>query len=116
MLLWPNTINGIRYFLIDNLGFSTNDIGIIYTLSSFLYIVYFFFMNTFFKGYKFKNFYILICIIMLINIVIRIMMMIPIFYSIAFLLSICDQSINNLFYDLPTIPLLSVVCKNCPKS
>ena len=51
MLLWPNTINGIRYFLIDELSFTTKDIGLIFTISSLIYIVYMFFMNTFFSNY-----------------------------------------------------------------
>lgn len=51
MLIWPNTINGLRYYLINELNFSTKDIGIIFTISSILYISYIFFMNTFFPDY-----------------------------------------------------------------
>ena len=116
ILLWPNTINGIRYFLIDNLQFSTNDIGLIFTLSSLFYIIYMFFMNTFFQNYTFKNYYIMVCMMMLVDIFVRIMMMIPDLFSIAFTLAIVDQSINNLFYDLPSIPLLAIICKSCPES
>lgn len=116
MLLWPNTINGIRYFLIDDLRFSTADIGIIFTLSSLLYIVYMFFMNTFFSSYKFRNYYIFICYIMLFDVIVRIMMMFKDLYPIAFILALLDQSVNNLFYDLPSIPLLAIVCKYCPQS
>lgn len=32
------------------------------------------------------------------------------------MLATLDQSINNLFYDLPTLPLLSIVCRSCPKN
>jgi MFS family permease len=116
MLLWPNTINGIRYFLIDNLSFTTNDIGLIFTLSSLLYILYMFFMNTFFQNYTFHNYYVMIAIMMLVDVVVRILLMVPDLFSIAFLISLVDQSINNLFYDLPSIPLLAIICKSCPES
>jgi hypothetical protein len=116
LLLWPNTINGIRYFLIDDLGFTTADIGTIFTLSSLLYIVYMFFMNTFFSNYSFRGYYVFICMIMLFDIVVRIMMMLPDLVPLAFTMSLLDQSVNNLFYDLPSIPLLAIVCKYCPRS
>ena len=110
MLLWPNTINGLRYFLIDTLAFSTKDIGLIFTISSLFYVVYMFFMNTFFSNYSLKNYYISICIMMVINIVVRELQITPNLYSLAFLFATIDQSINNLFYDLPSIPLLAIVC------
>lgn len=116
MLLWPNTINGIRYYLIDDLGFSTADIGALFTLSSLLYIVYMFFMNTFFSSYSFRNYYIFICLIMIFDIWVRILLMMPELSPIAFIFSLLDQSVNNLFYDLPSIPLLAIVCKYCPRS
>jgi predicted MFS family arabinose efflux permease len=116
MLLWPNTINGIRYFLIDNLDFTTNDIGLIFTLSSLLYVLYMFFMNTFFKSYTLRSYYMMIIVMMLVDVVVRMLLMVPDLYSIAFLISLVDQSINNLFYDLPSIPLLSIICKSCPES
>jgi hypothetical protein len=34
----------------------------------------------------------------------------------AFLFAVLDQSVNNLFYDLPSIPLLAIVCRKCPSS
>lgn len=116
MLLWPNTINGIRYFLIDVLYFTTKDVGMIFTISSLVYIVYMFFMNTFFRTYSLRNFYISICLMMVLNIAVRQLQMTPELYSLAFLFAIVDQSINNLFYDLPSIPLLAIVCRNCPNS
>ena len=76
-LLWPNTINALRYFLIDNLGFTTKDIGIIFTLSSLSYVVYMFFMNTFFNNYSLKNYYISLCIMMCFDIFIRYLQITP---------------------------------------
>ncbi len=114
MLLWPNTINGLRYFLIDDLLFSTTDIGLIFTISSLFYVVYMFFMNTFFSNYTLKNYYYSICFMMIINIIARYLQLTPSLYSLAFLFATIDQSINNLFYDLPSIPLLALVCRNCP--
>ena len=116
MLLWPNTINGLRYFLIDDLLFTTKDVGLIFTISSLFYVVYMFFMNTFFSNYSLKNYYVSICIMMVINIIVRYLQLTPALYSLAFLFATIDQSINNLFYDLPSIPLLAIVCRNCPKS
>lgn len=114
MLLWPNTINAIRYFLIDVLYFTTKDIGMIFTISSLVYIVYMFFMNTFFRTYSLRNFYISICVMMIVNIIVRQLQMTPELFSLSFLFAVIDQSINNLFYDLPAIPLLAIVCRNCP--
>lgn len=114
MLLWPNTINAIRYFLIDVLYFTTKDIGMIFTIASLVYIVYMFFMNTFFRNYSLRNFYISICIMMIVNILVRQLQMTPELFSLSFLFAVIDQSINNLFYDLPAIPLLAIVCRNCP--
>ena len=116
MLLWPNTINGIRYFLIDQLGFSTTDIGKLFTLSSLFYVLFMFILNTWYKNYSYQNFYSMICKMMILNIVVRVLMMINKFKKSAFSLALVDQSINNLFYDLPSIPLLSIICKAAPKS
>ena len=77
MLLWPNTINGIRYFLIDQLGFTTKDIGLIFTISSLFYVVYMFFMNTFFSDYSLRNYYLSICYMMIINILVRYLQITP---------------------------------------
>lgn len=116
MLLWPNTINALRYFLIDTLHFSTKDVGLIFTISSLVYIVYMFFMNTFFRNYSLKNYYTSICILMILNMIVRYLQIVPELYSLAFLFAVFDQSINNLFYDLPSIPLLAIVCRSCPES
>lgn len=67
MLVWPNTINGLRYYLIDSLNFTTQDIGLIFTLSSVLYIAYMFLMNTFFPHYTLSNFYKSICLLMIVD-------------------------------------------------
>ena len=61
-----------------------------------------------------RNFYISICLMMIVNIVIRQLQMTPELFSLSFLFAVIDQSINNLFYDLPAIPLLAIVCRNCP--
>ena len=71
MLLWPNTINGVRYYLIDELGITTRDIGLIFTLSSLFYVVYMFFMNTFFADYSLRRYYDSICYMMIFDIIIR---------------------------------------------
>lgn len=42
--------------------------------------------------------------------------MVPELTNLVFFFANIDQTINNLFYDLPTIPLLSIVVRNCPKS
>ena len=65
MLVWPNTINGLRYYLIDALSFSTQQIGMIFTLSSMFYVAYMFLMNTFFPTYTMANFYKSICLLMI---------------------------------------------------
>lgn len=115
MLVWPNTISGVRYYLIDTLGFTTYDIGTIFTLSSLFYIVYMFFLNTFYANYKYRNFYVAICIMMIINIAARSLQIIPSLSSLAYIFAVIDQTINNLFYDLPMIPLLAIVCRICPR-
>ena len=71
MLIWPNTINGLRYFLIDQLQFTTRDVGIIFTLGSLFYVVYMFFMNTFFSQYSLQSYYRSICAMMIIDCLIR---------------------------------------------
>lgn len=115
LLVWPNTISGVRYFLIDTLGFTSYDIGTIFTLSSLFYLVYMFFLNTFYANYKYKNFYFAITIMMIINIFARFLQIIPDLKSLAYIFAVVDQTINNLFYDLPMIPLLAIVCRICPK-
>lgn len=115
MLVWPNTISGVRYYLIDTLGFTSYDIGTIFTLSSLFYLVYMFFLNTFYSNYKYKNFFIAICIMMVINIFARFLQIVPELKSLAYIFAVVDQTINNLFYDLPMIPLLAIVCRICPK-
>lgn len=42
--------------------------------------------------------------------------MVPSLRNLVYLFANIDQTINNLYYDLPTIPLLAIVCRNCPKS
>jgi len=42
--------------------------------------------------------------------------MVPALRNLVYLMANLDQTINTLFYDLPTIPLLAIVCWNCPKS
>lgn len=42
--------------------------------------------------------------------------MVPDLKNLVFFFANIDQTINNLFYDLPTIPLLSIVVRNCPKN
>lgn len=115
MLVWPNTISGVRYYLIDTLGFSTYDIGTIFTLSSLFYLIYMFFLNTFFPNYKYRNFFVAICIMMAINIAARSLQIVPSLKSLAYLFAVIDQTVNNLFYDLPMIPLLAIVCRICPR-
>ena len=114
LLSWPNTINGLRYFLIDHLNMSTYDIGMIFTLSSVVYIIYMEIMNRFCSDYKMRNYYKFIHFIMVLDIVFRYAQMLPIFFPQGYLIAIGDQSINNLFYDLPSIPLLAIVCNICP--
>lgn len=53
---------------------------------------------------------------MVFDCIVRYLQMVPDLYSLAFIFATVDQSINNLFYDLPSIPLLAIVCRNCPKS
>ena len=115
MLIWPNTISGMRYFLINQLGFTTTNIGMIFTISSLFYIVYMFFLNTFYSNYSLKGFYVSICFMMFINVLVRVLQIVPQLYSLAFFFAVIDQSINNLFYDLPNIPLLTFVVRKVPK-
>lgn len=114
MLVWPNTISGVRYYLIDTLGFTTYDIGTIFTLGSLLYLIYMFFLNTFFPNYQYRNFYVAICGMMAINILVRSLQIVDSLRSLAYMFAVVDQTINNLFYDLPMIPLLAIVCRTCP--
>ncbi len=71
ILLWPNTINGLRYFLIDNLHFDPRDIGLIFTIASLFYVVYMFFMNSFFSNYTLKSYYMSIVFMMILDVVVR---------------------------------------------
>lgn len=116
MLVWPNTINGLRYYLIDALHFTTQDIGMIFTLSSLLYVAYMFFMNTFFPHYTLVNYYKSISFLMVFDCMVRFLQMVPSFKNLVYFLANIDQTINGLFYDLPTIPLLAIVCRHCPKN
>ncbi len=73
ILLWPNTINGLRYFLIDTLHFSPKDIGLIFTIASLAYVVYMFFMNSFFSNYTLKSYYMSIVFMMFVDILMRVL-------------------------------------------
>lgn len=114
LLAWPNTINGVRYFLIDHLHMSTYDIGVIFTLGSVLYIAYMFIMNRWLSDYTMRGYYKFIHLLMAVDIVFRYCQMLPVFYPEGFAIAVGDQTINNLFYDLPAIPLLAIVSSICP--
>ena len=47
---------------------------------------------------------------MVADIIVRYLQLTPSLYSLGFLFATFDQSVNNLFYDLPSIPLLAIVC------
>ena len=115
LLTWPNTINGVRYFLIDHLAMTTMDIGMIFTISSVFYIIYMFLMNNLVPNYSLRNYYKFIHLLMVLDIIFRYTQMMPVFYPEGYLIAIGDQTINNLFYDLPGIPLLSIICNICPE-
>lgn len=53
---------------------------------------------------------------MIFNCIIRFLQMIPALKNLVYLMANIDQTLNNLFYDLPTIPLLAIVCRHCPKN
>lgn len=53
---------------------------------------------------------------MILNCLIRFLQMIPALKNLVYLMANIDQTLNNLFYDLPTIPLLAIVCRYCPKN
>lgn len=114
LLLWPNTISGVRYYLIDNAGMTAYDIGTIFTLSSFLYLAYMFLLNAFFPNYRYRAFYTSICVMMVVDVLVRFLQMLPALRGLVYVLAVADQTINNLFYDLPMIPLLAIVCRTCP--
>jgi len=71
ILLWPNTINGLRYFLIDDLKFDPETIGLIFTIASLAYVVYMFFMNSFFNNYTLKSYYLSIIFMMVLDVLVR---------------------------------------------
>jgi hypothetical protein len=114
LLSWPNTINGIRYFLIDHLHMSTYDIGLIFTIGSLVYIIYMNVMNMFFSDYTLRSYYKFIHLLMVIDILFRYCQMLPPFYFLGMPIAVGDQIVNNLFYDLPSIPLLAIVSSICP--
>lgn len=114
LLSWPNTINGIRYFLIDHLHMSTYDIGLIFTIGSLFYIGYMNAMNIWFSDYTLRGYYKLIHLLMVLDIIFRYSQMLPAFYPEGMIIAVGDQIINNLFYDLPSIPLLAIVSSICP--
>lgn len=115
LLAWPNTINGLRYFLIDHLGFTTMDIGMIFTISSVFYIIYMFLLSNVCSNYSMRGYYKFVHLLMVIDIVFRYCQMLPVFYPSGYAIAIGDQTINNLFYDLPSIPLLAIICDICPE-
>lgn len=115
MLLWPNTISGLRYYLIDTLGMSSSTIGSVFTIASAFYLVYMFLLNRFFPNYKYRNFYTSICVMMVIDSLTRSLQLLPKLREWAYGLAVVDQTVNNLFYDLPMIPLLAIVCRTCPE-
>jgi hypothetical protein len=114
LLTWPNTINGVRYFLIDHLDMSTYDIGLIFTIGSIFYIAYMFIMNNWLSDYTLRGYYKFIHFLMALDILFRYCQMLPVFYPEGFYIAVGDQTINNLFYDLPSIPLLAIVTTICP--
>lgn len=115
ILAWPNTINGLRYFLIDHLGFTTMDIGMIFTISSVFYIIYMYLLGNLFSNYTMRGYYKFVHLLMVVDIVFRYCQMLPVFYPSGYAIAIGDQTINNLFYDLPSIPLLAIICDICPE-
>ena len=73
-----------------------------------------FIMNEYLSDYTLRGFYKFIHLLMVIDIAFRYCQMMPLFYPTAFAIAIGDQTINNLFYDLPSIPLLAIVSNICP--
>lgn len=109
LLAWPNTINGVRYFLIDHLDMTTHDIGLIFTLGSFIYIIYMYVMNKCCSNYTLRGYYKFVHFLMALDIGFRYCQMLPVFFPAGFPIAVGDQTINNLFYDLPSVPLLAIV-------